>query len=50
VERSSGYKLINLADTGRGEEGSGIRPIAQFPLSNEVVGEYDWPPSEVPKV
>lgn len=50
VERTAPYKFINLCDTGRGNEGKPIEPIARFPLTKDVVSIYDWPQDEIPKV
>eukprot|EP00038_Savillea_parva_P004098 m.134068 g.134068 ORF g.134068 m.134068 type:complete len:869 (-) comp11373_c0_seq7:124-2730(-) len=50
MERTCPYKLINLANGGRGNEGSPIRPIGKFPLTPAIVTVYPWPAEEVPKI
>lgn len=50
VERTAPFKLINICDTGRGNEGNPIKPIGHFPLTKDVVSFYDWPEAEVAKV
>eukprot|EP00035_Acanthoeca_spectabilis_P000766 m.75462 g.75462 ORF g.75462 m.75462 type:complete len:780 (+) comp10418_c0_seq1:29-2368(+) len=50
IERSTRYKLANLANTGRGDEGRPITPIGQFPLTNAILQKYPWPAAEIPKI
>ena len=49
VERTSPYKLVNLNDGGRGNEGNPIEPIPMtgkrngFPLNHTILSAYPWP-------
>ena len=50
MERSSGYRLINLFDGGRGAEGTPPRPIGAFPLTQHILKAYDFYGPDVPGI
>merc|ERR1712217_826270 len=49
LDRSSNVSFFNLVETGRGGvcNHCGPRPITPFPLTPTILGQYDWPESDI---
>ena len=50
MERTTGFKLANLFDGGRGSEGHRIAPIGKFPLTPKVLSAYDFYAPDIPRI
>lgn len=52
IERTAPFRLVNLVNGGRGNEGRPIEPIPvqTFPLTRAILGAYEWPDEDVPGI